>query len=333
MPGVNPIKPLMRRLSAAGFNPKYVRTVVLPDWWEDGIADHPAGFDQAITLLSRNLCLDPSSLLDAASSIRYQPLPAPKYKLKSTDAETDVAVATRVAVRAADLVVSATVVERSNMPSSACEARESIQRGGAGSIGLTELLEYCWRMGVPVLHVSNFPTGVTKPDALAVMVGSRPVIVLCKQTNYSAWLLFHLAHELGHVVAGHMEGVSVLVDEEVRSDTDAEEAEANEFAVELITGHKRRSYNFGRQFNALNLANVAHAVARDTNVDPGFVALSHGRMTNNWSIACAALKRIEPTPNAIAIIRREMLRRLDSERLSEDSFEFLLRVTGADVTE
>ena len=328
---VNPIKPLLRRISAAGYKENYVRRKVLPDWWEDCIALNPAGYQQAITLLSRNLGLDPRSLQEEGAPIRCREFSRPKYKLKPADSPEAVKAATCLAFRAAQLACRAMPEVAANLPSSAAEMRKAIPQAGVACIHFEALLDYCWRVGIPVLHVSEFPAGTRKPDALAVIVDGRPAIVLCKHTQYAAWLLFHLAHELGHIVLGHLQGTNILVDEEVQGDTDAEETEANQFAVELLTGHTRRSYEYG-SVNAAQLATVAQAVGRDGDVSPGFIVLSHGRMTGNWGAANGALKIIERDPDALAVIRARMLQHLDPERLPADSHDFLMRITGVDET-
>ena len=62
-------------------------------------------------------------------------------------------------------------------------------------------------------------------------------VVLSKNAKHSAWLLFILTHELGHIVQGHVSRDGVLVDELVdRSIRDKEEKAANAFALELLTG-------------------------------------------------------------------------------------------------
>ena len=39
----NPMTQLYRRLADAGFNRPFIKDVVLPDWWEDEIAETPVG--------------------------------------------------------------------------------------------------------------------------------------------------------------------------------------------------------------------------------------------------------------------------------------------------
>ena len=42
MPDEDPMAQLYSRLGSVGFPPKYLREVVLPEWWEDEVAHNPA---------------------------------------------------------------------------------------------------------------------------------------------------------------------------------------------------------------------------------------------------------------------------------------------------
>lgn len=74
---------------------------------------------------------------------------------------------------------------------------------------------------------------------MAVRVGSRYAIVLCRNHRYSAWPLFILAHELGHIARGHLKQDGLLVDDDNwATDVEGAEKEANDFAVKLLTGNR-----------------------------------------------------------------------------------------------
>ena len=329
MTNANPIKPLLKRLQKAGYDPKYVRNIALPEWWEDSIALNPAGYQQAMIVISRNLRLDIDSLIDEEAPILSREVSGLKYKLKKSDSREKVEIATNIAVRAAQLAGCAISQPMLQLPASAGEIRCAILNNGNDRVGFAELLDYCWSLGIPVLHVSEFPAGAGKPDALVVIAENRSVIALCKRTQNSAWLLFHLAHELGHIALGHLQGAILLVDEEVNSDVDFEEMEANRFAVEMLTGFQHRSYDYG-SVNSQQLARIAQAVGQDSEVDAGFIALSHGRMTGFWGAVGGALKALEPNPVALSLMRSQIQKRLDWQKLSCDNIDFLKRILGMD---
>jgi hypothetical protein len=143
MPVINPMQPLLQRISAVGHKERYVRRKVLPDWWEDCIALNPAGYQQAITLLSRNLSLDSRSLQDEEATVRCREFNHPKYKMKPSDSPEAVKIATCIAFRAAQLACHAMPEAIVELPSSATEIRQAILNTGAECISFEVLLDYC----------------------------------------------------------------------------------------------------------------------------------------------------------------------------------------------
>src|SRR5262249_3747340 len=152
------------------------------------------------------------------------------------------------------------------------------------------LIDYCWSLGIPVIHLSSFPNA-KRPDGLCASVKGRPVIVLCKKVMRSAWLLFILAHELGHVALGHIEDDGVLIDESMSDNVkDKEEDDANAFAIELLTGNAdERFSSSGRWPNATQLAEVALETGTRLRIDPGHIVLNYAHTMGGpfWPIANA----------------------------------------------
>ena len=200
-------------------------------------------------------------------------------------------------------------------------------------MGLSNLLDYCWSLGVPVVHLTSFLKS-KQPDGLAVQVRERPVIVLCKKMRAPAWLLFILAHELGHVVLGHIPDGGALIDENVKTnELDAEEREANAFAVELLTGDKECGFHTtGRWPNAPTLAARAMEIGREHKIDPGHVVLNYAHTMGSefYPVANAALALLVPNRDGLKIVRRKLAEHLDWSSLPEDSSEFLMRVSQAE---
>lgn len=162
------------------------------------------------------------------------------------------------------------------------------------------------------------------------------MVVLCKQDRSTAWLLFILAHELGHIVLGHIPDDGVLYDENIKTNVvDVEEEAANNFAIELLTGDQDcRFFPSGRWPNAAQLAQMAMDLGRPRQIDPGHIALEYAYTMGSdfWPVANAALSILEPRRNALGIIRQKMAEHLDWSSLPEDSSEFLMRVSKAEST-
>lgn len=334
MPTTDPMTLLYRRLTAVGLTRAFVRKTALPGWWDDSVATNPAGYAQGLMLLSRHLGLDLQSLQDESQPVRLRAFGPCKFKKRESATEDDLALARAMATRAAQLAASTVSAPYEKLPATAAEIRQRILDSGARWVGLDELVDFCWSAGIPVLHLDHFPTSAHRPDGFAARVGGRPVIVICRREKHSAWLLFILAHELGHIVLGHVPDDGTLIDERVRESDpvsgDCEERDANLFAIELLTGDAQKRYaTAGRWPNANELAKNAHEIGQRTQVDPGHIVLNYANSMGKtfFPVARAALRHIEPHADAIRLIRDRMAENMDWSQLPEDSCEFLMRVT------
>jgi hypothetical protein len=194
-----------------------------------------------------------------------------------------------------------------------------------------QLLDYCWGAGIPVLHVNLFPTGAKRPEGFTLRVAGRPVVVICREESQPSWLLFILAHELGHLACGHVPADGAVLDEKVHdNEPDAEEQEADRFAAELLTGNaKTKITSDGRWPKADQLAELALAFGRRNHVEPGHAVLNyaHSMGSSFFAVARSALNRLEPNADAVGMIRNRLAEKLDWSRIPEDSSEFLMRIT------
>src|SRR5437762_1979247 len=122
----NPMADLYRRLRAVGLTRPYIRKVILPDWWDDQIADNPAGYAEGLSFLSRHLGLDLATLRDQARPVAFRDFGVCKFK-KSKDAkEDDLALARAMATRVAQLVNVAATGSPQPAPPSASQIRREI---------------------------------------------------------------------------------------------------------------------------------------------------------------------------------------------------------------
>jgi len=150
-------------------------------------------------------------------------------KLKKDTSIEDVRLAEVVALRAARVVSRSVRGESKSVPD-ALTLRHQILDGGVPWVGFQHLLGWCWSNGIAVMHVAEFPKATKKPHGFAAIVDGHPVTVLCWKEHRSSWLLFHLAHELGHIALGHVVDGRMLVDETIELDSQEEdEAAANAY--------------------------------------------------------------------------------------------------------
>ena len=105
-------------------------------------------------------------------------------------------------------------------------------------VDLQGLLSICWAFGIPVVFLRIFPLKNKAMHAMVVRVRGRYAILLGRDATYPAPVAFTLAHELGHVLLGHLCGAPALVDlrdPATATQADIQEREADRFGLELLT--------------------------------------------------------------------------------------------------
>jgi hypothetical protein len=282
---------LYGRLKAIGFDRTFVRAAVLPDWWSDDLASVPANRAVAEIAIARHFGFSAAALRD-----RTRPLSLPakggvrlKRSVRTTEAEVSGAVA--VARRAAELVAESLIdFPAFNGPFLASAVRTGILRNSA-FVELASLLAFCWSHGIPVVHLSRTSKKSKKIDGLATFCGDRPVVVLCSGRDSPPWLAFHLTHELGHIMRAHIRpGGAMLADADLdKRDDDAQEQEADQFALEALTGQTALGFTPEPGLTAPKLALAASNYGEQHRIAPGTVALIYGRSANRWGPAQKAL--------------------------------------------
>ena len=326
----SPLKLLFKRLRDVNLPMPYVRQIALPSWWDDKIAENPVGYSQLLMFLSRYLGLNLKSLHDSSAALQFNELGECKYKKRSGTTENELRLSSVIATHVAKLAAAAVTTTYSGVPA-ATEIRQYLLES-AMWVSFERLLDYCWSVGIPVVHINAFPKGAKRPEGFTLRAKGRPAIVLCRNEKQPAWQLFILAHELGHIALGHVPENGALFDEKVNdNEQDDEETAADKFAIELLTGDRNTALGTSNQWpNAKNLAQLAIQFGTRNQVDPGHVILNYAHTMGNsfFAVARSALNLITPDANAVEMIRVRLASQLDWSQLPEDSSEFLMRITG-----
>lgn len=317
----NYMRDIYTRLRSLGFSRTFLRECILPDWWEDRMASVPANRAIIESILSRQLGLDLPAVRDPQGSIVLQPILAARFKMRAGVDASQLDVAQVLAARLA--AIAASCFDRPLMLKelSAGVIRSQILQGGSPWVGLEQLLDVCWQIGVPVVHLCHLPPGSKKMDGMVCWAKDRPVIVVACQRKSTAWQLFILAHELGHIACGHLLPDSPhILDDKVDTDVrEQQEEEANDFAVTLLTGHKNMAFRpQSSLLTGLELAEDAKELGADLKIDPGVIALNYSWNQKCFPVATAALNLIEPDANA-ADLFRSRYDHLDLGALPQDS--------------
>lgn len=253
-------------------------------------------------------------------------LRTPKFKRSAGVTPKELGPAVAIAERAAGLTVPfLRGVPEFILPESAKVVREETL-SKARTVDLGSLLDYCWSHGIVVLPVTRFPRGAKKFDAMALFVGSRPVIALASRKTGPPWLAFPLAHDLGHIVHQHVtENSRPLTDTNLESAADDdEEKEANDFALELLGGERELGLPPRVGTTAERLARMALDAQRQTGVDPGFYVLAFGyKIGDRWPVANKALGELGLNHGGEEMVARCLRGHLDWDAMPEGVARFL----------
>lgn len=153
----------------------------------------------------------------------------------------------RLARTVSELSASATDSVVSALPHDPVLIRREIINQ-SGEVTLESLTDWAWRMGIVVVPMSG--PGFA---AAAWYVDDKPVIVIKSAPDLAAYWLFTLAHEIGHILCGHVReqrgGSEGIVDQDSPADAigdeapgDDEEREANQFALDLLLPDRERLF-------------------------------------------------------------------------------------------
>ena len=316
---------LYARLRTTGFDREFVRSVILPEWWEDSLAGVPANRALAEDAIARHLGMPIEDLSRPSAPLGLPSLSHVKFKRYKNQADQTVAPALVVAQRAARIVVDAnrSLPKFDLRPWTPVTVRQAILRHSR-YVTLASLTEFCWDHGIVVIHQAKTPKKSKLFDGLAMFCGDRPVLVLGSRRDSPAWLAFHLTHELGHVLKRHVTpGSPPLADSDLTSaSTDHQEKEADRAACEILTGTPAPRMP-DLKLTAPRLALTVAQEAPERGVDPGVLALIYGRSNDRWGVAQSALKYLSLDSGGHDTITAALNKRLNPEDLSESSERFL----------
>lgn len=322
----NPIHSLLTRLSSAGVPAGFSR-MVLPAWWDDEIAQSKSGLQQAQMYFARGFHIDLASLAQSHGPVLFQETQR-KFKLSRNVAESDVTVSAHFATAMANLALVGFATEQSVVPKDPVELRAAILEKH-NCVSLSALLAWCAEANIPVLHIHKLPG--KKMTGLVVREDGRFAIVLSKKGT-PAHLLFHLAHELGHIANGHLQGNGFVADEKIGGADvgDADEKEADAYAIRLLNGREVR-YGPGASSvirSGAALYKAALTKANQEYIDVGHIILNYGNSQQSHALATVALKSIPGESDGIKVVNNVFFQSLDTGKLSDDQFELLKTATG-----
>lgn len=321
---------LRKELKSAGLSDQVI-DAAWPSWWSDDAAASPSARAELRFALSRKLGLSSRSLLGERVEFVWED-DARFKNLTATDQIRRGALASfGVAVGRMLLKATANVQPIAGLTAKDLRLAVLADRQVADLAGL---LAICWALGVPVIHLRVFPLRAKSMRAMVVEVDGRHAILLGRDANYPAPIAFTLAHEIGHAALGHIEAGRALVDigDSSFGTPDREEAEADAFGVELLTGTPRPNITTNiDNFSARALAQACQQVGPPRGIEPGTLALCLGYQRQEWQRATAALRHIYAAAGPVwKYVNRIASEQLEWGELSDESAQYLANLMGMD---
>jgi hypothetical protein len=318
---------LYSRLAKAGLPHSFIREFGLPSWWNEEFEQDPSALITAAGYLTKRLGLNLASLLELERDIEFNLKLKPKLKCKNKTDFKKIRAAQAMAIRAAEMVAHAYRLSPINLPRETTQIREHILSQNK-FVKLDSLLAFCLSCGIPVFHFSSFPPGTQRMDGIAVEIDGRPVIAVTSNRKSTSWLLFIVAHELGHIINKHLKINPLIIDTKAMSDNEEPmEIEANEFAQKLILG-ELFAYPWSKDMNFSKLRDWIKTLSLEKRVEPGALVWNYAWKTGNWGLATAVVQSLEDESDIQNYVNSRLKSYLELEKLDEDSQEYLELTLG-----
>jgi len=339
---------LYTRLAKLGLSKKYLQDIILPDWWTDEVDATPGVLMEGAMYLSRRLNINIESLLTSETP-QFISTATPKFKTQTKTDLQKAVIPCAIALRIARMVAHdcPTAFNREALTSVPAIRQQLLKKSPV--IDLESILDFCWENGIPVIHLNQFPDGVHRFQGMVAYGYDRPTIVVSLNDPSPARLLFIIAHELGHILANHIDEDGCRVDADIRLESDEEEeTEANQIAAELLLGQPGISYDIWKKYlSAPQLVLSARRYSELSHTDPAVIVLNivwnraqHASTKKiagiAWATGKKALATLEPNANAPAQINQKLAQQLNLQSRSdslneEDRKDYLKRMLGLSV--
>jgi len=310
----------------------------MPDWWEDEAATDESGLLELQILLARRLNVSLVSL----QSLNPQPAfrsTTQRFKTVHPEGSSQLAVAASIGHGLAQLLASTCAAKPLRPSIDADVLRQELLKNHE-AVALDALCEWLWTAGIPVIHVTGWPDGLRRPDAMCVRASGRPVVMVVRKETALAKLEYLIAHEIGHIMSGHLSSDenAVLVDDMLpvdnqRSFFDQDEKQADAYAMTLLGGSALLASSkrlIGPSYSEMSLAAAALDEALNAKLEPGQIILSWARSTGDWKLANLALRFLKTTEIAPIVINDVAKHHLDCEMLPSDGLDHIFKLTGMD---
>ena len=335
---------LERQLKAycgSGIGSNFFRRSLAPGWWSSEMSANRSLTLSLAYAIAQRLGVPLMPLINGGEVAPDEMTPCMAYKKRSRDDKSALDRTGAFLFQLAKTTLCG-IDKQDDMPCTPEEMRDKLLEGYR-KVDFQSLLDYCWSLGIPVLsiskHIPNSGSHWHRPQAAVFKHDGKYCIFILEKSQFNAKPLFLLAHELGHIVAGHLDVDGCHLDEKVEfGEVEDHEGDANAFALKLLCG----GYNFEPcPFSyPKSIADWAIATGKEHNVNPGHLILrdvyakSCGRDKTTQKrtniIGTAALKLINQTddtdPQRLVLIKE--YENLQEDNYKDEAYEYITRGTG-----
>ncbi len=321
---------LMKRLSALGFKKGLLREIVFPDWWSPECEGDPAAVAELEFRVARFLG---SSAGSVSEVVHLASLPGVqsarlRHTLSTTAPKLMPAVLTSLRVARAALDAWSAPRPLRDVPADPLFLRKLILDLGT-LVDLDAVVTWLWDAGIPVLALQDLPA--PKFQAMACILGGRPVVLLGHRVDVPSRLLFSVAHELGHISRGDCSAEGPVIDGEddyCRPEDQAEEDAANAFALRLLGGAESVPIPSARE--PKDLADEAGRIGRQLRIDPGHLLQVWSKATGDYATTQRALNALWADSGGLTLIAGRQRREIDSDAAPETDRSLLRLLSPAE---
>lgn len=321
------VKNLMRRLSQAGFDAPFVRSALLPDWWDEECAGDPELLPELELRVARFLGYPLSTVRDSESALAAPVVPGARLRrVRGVDGDR-LAPAIHSALQVGGAVVRNlrdSGRTRKALPREGGEWRRELARSN-GTVTLDDILDDLWRRGIPVVPLDVLPA--PSFQGLACIVEDHPVILLGHKHDEPGRVAFFVAHEAGHIARGDCRPDHPVVDEEdLIVDEATMEQAADRYATQVLVGEASVPQLEGDTFK--ELATRAADLETQTGADASILLFAWAAKTGDYAAATMAVKALYRGSGARQTLRSNFDRHVDLDSASETDRALLRCVHG-----
>lgn len=320
------VSSLLNRLSRGGFKRDFVRSAILPDWWDDSLKSDARLLPDIELRIARFLGLPLAEVRDPSRPLAAEA--AHSTVLRKTQSTTVESL--NPAIHTARRVAEAVLRNMPDAPPGAIPASPEAWRrelvSGTSPVTLEVMLRDLWGRGIPVVPMEHLPPPAFQ--GMACLIKGRPVIIIGQKYDVPSRIAFFVAHEAGHLAAGDCANGQTIVDEsETATDASAMEKKADRFAsLVLLDGADPTKL---RGADPRDLALSAYELQQKTGADAGALIFHWARSNgDNFMLATMAAKALYQDKGARRSMARFLTQNVNLENASETDRALLGLVTG-----